>query len=94
MRDHLSVDGLHKISERFILPFNRIDPHNKTEYLKTMQAYYQNHRNITKAAEALFIHRNTLLHRLSRIEDILNISFDTPGDNLQLEFAIYILPFL
>lgn len=94
IRDHLSVEGLHKITERFIAPFNSFDSQNKIEYLKTLQAYYQNHRNVTKAAEALYIHRNTLLHRLSKIEDILNISFDTPGDNLQLEFVIYILPFL
>lgn len=94
IRDHLSVDGLHKITERFISPFNSLDSQNKIEYLKTLQAYYQNHRNVTKAAETLYIHRNTLLHRLSKIEDILNISFDKPGDNFQLEFVIYILPFL
>lgn len=94
IRDHLSVEGLHKITERFIVPFNSFDTQNKIEYMKTLQAYYQNHRNVSKAAEALYIHRNTLLHRLSKIEDILNINFDTPGDNLQLEFVIYILPFL
>jgi sugar diacid utilization regulator len=94
IRDHLSVDGLHKITERFITPLRQFDSLNKSEYLKTLQAYYQANRNITKAAENLFIHRNTLLHRLSKIEEILNISFDTPGDNLQLEFVIYIFPLL
>lgn len=94
IRDHLSIDGLHKITERFITPLKQFDAVNKSEYLKTLQAYYQANRNITKAAENLFIHRNTLLHRLNKIEEILNISFDTPGDNLQLEFVIYIFPLL
>ena len=83
VRDYLSVDGLEKISERFIAPVNTIDKAHQTEYLRTIQACYQNHRNITQAANALFIHRNTLLHRLSKIEDILNSSFEVAEDNLQ-----------
>lgn len=94
VRDPLSTEGLQKITERFIAPLNEFDQINKSEYLKTLQAYYQENRNITKAAENLFIHRNTLLHRLSKIEELLNISFDIPEDNLQLEFVIYIFPLL
>lgn len=89
VRDYLLVDGLEKISEQFIAPVNTMDKAHQTEDRRTIQAYYQNHRNITQAANALFIHRNPLLHRLSKIEDILNSSFEVAEDNLQLEFAIY-----
>lgn len=94
VRDYLSVEGLNKIKKRFLEPLQTLENSNTTDYLKTLQAYYEANRSVTKAAELLFIHRNTLLHRLSRIEEILNIRFDIPEDSLQLEFVMYILPFV
>ena len=93
-RDYLSVEGLNKIKKRFVEPLQANENTNATDYITTLQAYFEANRSVTKASDLLFIHRNTLLHRLSKIEDILNIRFDVPGDSLQLEFVLYILPFL
>ena len=93
-RDYLSVEGLNKIKKRFVEPLQANENTNATDYITTLQAYFEANRSVTKASDLLFIHRNTLLHRLSKIEDILIFRFDVPGDSLQLEFVLYILPFL
>ncbi|MDC3412066.1 CdaR family transcriptional regulator [Terrihalobacillus insolitus] len=39
--------------------------------------YCQNNLNISKAARELFIHRNTLIYRLKKIESITSLNLDT-----------------
>lgn len=43
---------------------------------ETLLAYYMNGFRISKTAEALFIHRNTLQYRLKKIEELLGIELD------------------
>ena len=65
------------------------------ELLKTTQSFFENNLNISKTAEALFIHRNTIVWRLDEIErqtglDLRNFgayiakiiaALDDPGSN-------------
>ena len=53
---------------------NRImtyDSKNNAELLKTMEAYLDCSENVSKTAEMLFIHPNTVKYRLERIRNIL-----------------------
>lgn len=43
-----------------------------TSYLETLRVYLLNNQNLVETAKALFIHRNTLVYRLSRLQIILN----------------------
>lgn len=66
---------------------------NKEKYgalLETMNAYFICRGNILKAAEMLFIHRNTMKYRLEQAEKLLEISLDKEDDRLKLELALYI----
>lgn len=45
-----------------------------SELTHTFEVYFYNKYNLAKTAEGLFIHRNTLLHRLETIESILGSS--------------------
>lgn len=56
---------LHKLEE--------YDQANGTFLQETMITYYMNGFSNVKTAEALFIHRNSLQHRLDKIEDLLGI---------------------
>ena len=58
--------------------------------LETMSAYFANHGNLLKAAEMMFIHRNTMKYRLAQVEKLLEISLDKENDRLKLELALYI----
>lgn len=52
---------------------NIVDEENisKIPLLETLDEYQKNNFNIAKTAEVLYIHRNTLLQRLEKIENVL-----------------------
>lgn len=47
-----------------------------TDYLETFKIYLNNRCNVTETAKQLHMHRNTLLHRIKRIEELLGSTFD------------------
>ncbi|MFD1851861.1 CdaR family transcriptional regulator [Oceanobacillus bengalensis] len=51
-----------------------IENENFTELAKTFIGYCEADLNISKAAKELFIHRNTLIYRLQKIEDITSLN--------------------
>ena len=46
------------------------------------------HNSRKFAAESLFLHRNTMVHRINKIEEVLHCSLDDTEIMEQLEFAI------
>jgi carbohydrate diacid regulator len=60
--------------------------------LQTAEVMLENNYNIVKSAQKLFIHRNTLLSRLSKMNEILNIDPITNSRDREFltEFAYYI----
>jgi hypothetical protein len=50
--------------------------------------YFLNGRNISATAEAIHIHRNTLIYRLSKAEEILNIDIKRPSIKQEFMFII------
>lgn len=61
---------------RDLISLSEQDKINGTEYFKTLKIFLFNFKDHLKTASDLFIHRNTLLYRLNKIEKILNFSFD------------------
>ena len=63
--------------------------HNENkDLIPTLEAYFENNQNLTKTAKALFIHRNTLLHRMKRIAAITGIDLDNPDTRLAVQLAL------
>jgi purine catabolism regulator len=60
------------------------------DFLETLEAFFQNTGNLSQTAEALFIHRNTLLYRMERIKEILGLDLDNPSSRLAVQLALYI----
>ncbi len=52
----------------------KYDEDYKQELTLTLKVFLDNNGNLAHTAEELFIHRNTLLKRISRIEEILGLS--------------------
>ena len=61
---------------------------------ETLLSYYMNGFNTVKTAEALFIHRNTLLNRLDRIEELLEIELNDYMEYLDLINCILVKRFM
>ncbi len=58
------------------------------ELLTTLEGYFAELGNVSKAAERLHIHRNTLIYRLQRISEIAGIDWKHAEDQLALQLAL------
>lgn len=56
--------------------------------LWTLQVYFEQNHNVSQTARALHIHRQTLLYRLEKIQQLLGISFHRHTDVLLLELFV------
>jgi sugar diacid utilization regulator len=56
-----------------LLLLREYDAQNKTEYCKVLYCYLQNECNQTKTAEKLNFHRNTLIRKITLIEEISHL---------------------
>ncbi|MBI4731437.1 MAG: PucR family transcriptional regulator ligand-binding domain-containing protein [Chloroflexi bacterium] len=63
------------------------DREKNTQYLPTLETYLDHLSSANQAAQALFIHRNTLYQRLSKITDLWGIDFQDPLAVLNLNLA-------
>lgn len=54
----------------YILRLQQYDIENGTDYLRTMYIYLSHERHLVSSARALYIHRNTLVARLEKINDL------------------------
>jgi purine catabolism regulator len=64
------------------------DESHSSNLVQTIDAYFDHHGNISQTAETLFIHRNTLLYRLDRIQELTGQNLDNPNDRLALQLAL------
>lgn len=60
------------------------------EMLHILETYFQHNGNLSQTAEALFMHRNTLIYRMERIATITNIDLDNPEERLAMQLALRI----
>ena len=60
------------------------------ELIHTLEVFFDFHGNLTQAAEALFIHRNTLTYRLDRISEMCAIDLNNNETRLAVQLALRI----
>jgi purine catabolism regulator len=70
------------------------DATHQSELVPTLDAFLAASGNGAKAAQALFIHYNTLRHRLGVMEQVLGVSLDDPEARLSLGLALRVLRML
>ena len=59
-----------------------------SQLLPTLDAFFAANGNLSKTAEILFVHRNTLMYRLKRIEDLTGMSLDDPETRFDIQLAL------
>lgn len=58
------------------------------EFLESLEGLIHNRMNLAETARALFIHRNTLLYRKEKLEEILQLDFKDNEDLLKIDLAL------
>lgn len=84
------VSFCHPLLERI----HRYDEENHSDYLLTLAAYILKGQNLQEAANALYIHKNTMYNRLQKMKEIFVISFDEPSLNLKLHMSILVYAYI
>jgi hypothetical protein len=69
----------------------KYDQENGTDYYLTIYEYLMSGANIAQVAKKLYIHRNTLYHRIKKISEITGISLDNGDDHLKLLLSFKIM---
>lgn len=64
------------------------DAQNRGSLVKTVEAYFNHHGNISQTAESLFVHRNTLLYRMERIQELTQMQLEEANMRLALHLAL------
>lgn len=56
--------------------------------LETLKAFFDNNLSISKTAQVIYVHRNTLLYRLRRVKEITGLDPKKFDDAVQLRMAL------
>lgn len=83
-------DKLNAFCERTLGALVDYDMRQNADLIKTLEAFFNSHGNLSQTAEALIVHRNTLLYRMNRINEIAQIDLNRPETRLALHLALTI----
>ncbi|MGY2044458.1 PucR family transcriptional regulator [Pseudomonas pergaminensis] len=87
VRDRALLD--HFLNER-LGPLLRHDAHHGPSLMPTLEAWFHENGNLVAAAQRLVVHRNTLTHRIQRIEALCGLTLDNAYDRLDIGIALMI----
>lgn len=65
----------------------RYDEENQTDLLFTLRTYLENDCNAQKCGRLLFLHRNSLVYRIRRIQDISGCNLSDPVERSYLRIS-------
>lgn len=78
-------DNVFSCANNFLKKIINYDKEKKQNLLKTISTFIKNNYNFSKTAKELNIHRQSLLYKISKIEELTNISFHNHEDLFLLE---------
>ncbi|WP_339497309.1 PucR family transcriptional regulator [Pseudomonas sp. EA_15y_Pfl1_P101] len=87
VRDRALLDQF--LNER-LGPLLRHDLHHGPSLMPTLEAWFHENGNLVAAAQRLVVHRNTLTHRVQRIEALCGLTLDNAYDRLDIGIALMI----
>lgn len=66
----------------------RYDRAHNSNLVETLDAFFENHTNLSETAKALYIHRNTLQYRMDRVSQIAGFDLQNPERRLAMQLAL------
>ncbi len=85
---------MREYTARFLDPIHEYDREHDAHLYETLCMWLDCRCNKVQTANALFLHRNTLLGRLEKLEKLLGVSLEDADITFQLQAAIKIEKFL
>jgi PucR family transcriptional regulator, purine catabolism regulatory protein len=86
---HLYDAGdVHAFYEEVLGPLLEYDRRTDNELVDTLETYFACNGNLSEAARRLHLHRNSLLYRLERIQEVLQADLEDADTRLSLQVAL------
>jgi GAF domain-containing protein len=82
------MDDLRDMYQEQVARISNYDRRKGTDLLDTLETYLECAGNLTKTASRLFVHRNTLIQRLDRLQSLCEIDLQERSNWLTLQVAI------
>ncbi len=71
-----------------IEPLIEHDRERRSDLVKTLKVYFVAGANASEAADRLFLHRNSMLYRLTRIQKLTGLDLKDPRARLGLQLGL------
>ena len=91
IRHCLSDYSPRAVCSNAVLQLAALDREKNTDYIKTLQCYFDNNCQQTATANAMFIHRTTLTYRLEKILELTGVDLSDPDVRLYLQISLKML---
>lgn len=79
------------LKHNLLKPLLDFDQTSHTELTRTLQVYFDCNYNASAAAKRLYLHRNTMLNRLEKIKELLDVDFSDAQENFLLFLGLLAL---
>ena len=77
-----------------VLKLLKFDKQYGTDHMTTLYTFMEQSMNIRKTAQAMFIHKKTLIYRIEKIKEILNYDFENSWENFTIYLSFRIVMFI
>ncbi|HLW00925.1 MAG TPA: helix-turn-helix domain-containing protein [Ktedonobacterales bacterium] len=82
------AEDVHAFYEEVLGPLVEYDRRTDNDLVETLETYFACNGNLSEAARRLHLHRNSLLYRLERIQEVLQINLEDADTRLSLQVAL------
>lgn len=76
-----------------LIALSRYDSKHNTNLRELLYHYLSNDRNLSKTAKEMFMHRNTVLNKLNKINEIIDDDLDNYAVRFRLTFSFMIIKY-
>lgn len=83
-------EAIENFLDELIRPLEKYDAENSAALIETLGMYFRNGQNLRKTSEALYVHKNTIIYRLEKIESLLQKKINNPDTSFAIQLALKI----
>lgn len=84
----VSYIGRARYHEKELLSLKNEDHMKGTDFYRTLKEYLLHGNNVSMTSKKLFIHRNTMIYRLGKINEILGVDINDPAVSKRLMISM------
>lgn len=88
LSENINKSTLRRFRQASIGPLLRHDEKHGTQFVDTLEKYFQNNGSITDAARDMYIHRNTYIYRLEKIKALLGVDLKNSRKLQELQLGL------